>query len=271
MEILSEAFDADAFFKRVRREAVRVLFLDFDGTLAPFRADPSVVRPYEGVPGRLERIRGAGTRLVLVSGRPAAEVRERLGLEPAPEVWGTHGWERAPAGARPGPVDLPEPARRGLAAAAGRIGSSGAGRLERKPAALALHVRGEEEGRASRALAAAREAWEPVAGRFGLELRPFDGGLELRVPGRDKGHAVRTVLAEAEPGAVAYLGDDDTDEDAFRALAGRGASVLVRPELRPTAADAWIRPPDELLDFLDRWAEAAGAEARAEPREGDEG
>lgn len=258
MKLLSDDFDPDTFFGRVAREPVRLLFLDFDGTLAPFRVDPARVRPYEGVPDRLERIRSGGTRLVVVSGRPAGEVRRLLSLEPAPEVWGTHGWERAPRGAAPGPVELPEDARLGLEEAADRIAAVGGGRLERKPAALALHVRGEEAGAARRALSGAREAWAPVAERRGLHLRPFDGGLELRVPGRDKGYAVRTVLDEEEPGAAAYLGDDDTDEDAFRAMRGRGAAVLVRGELRPTAADMWIRPPGELLDFLDRWAAAAG-------------
>lgn len=259
MKVLGEGFDLDALFSRVRREPRRVLFLDYDGTLAPFRVDPLDARPYEGVPSRLEAIRDGGTRLVVVSGRPAAEVRDLLALEPPPETWGTHGWERAPRGGPAGRVELPEEARAGLDEAAERVRAAGSGgRLERKPAALALHVRGEAEEDAERALRAARTVWEPVARSRGLDLRPFDGGLELRVPGRDKGFAVRTVLDELEPGVAAYLGDDDTDEDAFRAIEGRGAAVLVRDELRPTAADVWIRPPAELLEFLDRWADAAG-------------
>ena len=55
---------------------------------------------------------------------------------------------------------------------------------------------------------------------------------------------------------MAYLGDDLTDEDAFRAVATRGLGILVRQELRKTAAVAWLRPPEELLDFLHRWARA---------------
>ncbi|NIP26121.1 MAG: trehalose-phosphatase, partial [Phycisphaerae bacterium] len=75
--------------------------------------------------------------------------------------------------------------------------------------------------------------------------------LELRVPGRDKGDAVGTILAEMNQDAVtAYLGDDLTDEDAFKAIKGKGIGILVREELRSTAADVWIRPPEELLTFL---------------------
>jgi hypothetical protein len=73
---------------------------------------------------------------------------------------------------------------------------------------------------------------------------------------------VRTVLAESPAGAaVAFLGDDLTDEDAFRALSGRGLSVLVRARPRSTAADVRLAPPAELLAFLDAWSAHATAGA----------
>jgi trehalose-6-phosphatase len=62
------------------------------------------------------------------------------------------------------------------------------------------------------------------------------------------------LLSEAGPDtAIAYLGDDMTDEDAFAVTKLRGVGVLVRPEFRETAADIWIRPPHELLAFLSHW------------------
>jgi trehalose-phosphatase len=79
------------------------------------------------------------------------------------------------------------------------------------------------------------------------------------VPGRDKGFVVDTVLREMDTDTVAaYLGDDLTDEDAFKAINGRGLPVLVRGEFRPTAARCWLKPADELLAFLRRWQEACG-------------
>ena len=66
---------------------------------------------------------------------------------------------------------------------------------------------------------------------------------------------MKAVLSETPPeSAIAYLGDDVTDEDAFRAVKMRGIGVLVRPEFRETVADVWLRPPDELVDFMARWA-----------------
>jgi trehalose-6-phosphatase len=68
---------------------------------------------------------------------------------------------------------------------------------------------------------------------------------------------VHAVLSETSAdAAAAYLGDDITDEDAFRAIKPRGVAALVRPELRDTAADVWLQPPQELASFLQLWAVA---------------
>ena len=92
-----------------------------------------------------------------------------------------------------------------------------------------------------------------------LELRDFDGGMEWRAPGRDKGVVVKTILAQlGKDTAAAYLGDDQTDEDAFHALKGNGLTALVRSQSRPTAADIWLQPPHQLLQFLQEWLRASG-------------
>jgi trehalose 6-phosphate phosphatase len=107
-----------------------------------------------------------------------------------------------------------------------------------------------------------RQLFEPLAELDDLALLEFEAGLELRV-GRDKGGAVEAILAEqGTSGPIAYLGDDLTDETAFRAvntLGTQGLSLLVRRELRQTSAEAWLRPPQELRAFLTRWARAMGA------------
>jgi trehalose-6-phosphatase len=93
-------------------------------------------------------------------------------------------------------------------------------------------------------------------GTDGLELLEFEAGVELRI-GRDKGGAVEAILGEAHAVApVAYLGDDSTDEAAFRAVNQVGAqslSVLVRNQWHDTAADLWLRPPVELRGFFEDW------------------
>jgi len=130
-----------------------------------------------------------------------------------------------------------------------------------------MHWRGASAQKAKHIEARTRALFEPLAQMDGLRLLEFEAGLELRV-GRDKGGAVEAILAEAATsGPVAYLGDDLTDEPAFRvvnALGQRGLSVLVRREWRATEAQIWLRPPEELRSFLKRWLDAMkrGAELR---------
>ncbi|MEO0070218.1 MAG: trehalose-phosphatase, partial [candidate division WOR-3 bacterium] len=74
----------------------------------------------------------------------------------------------------------------------------------------------------------------------------------------DKGKAVQKVL-QALPGPrplPIYIGDDQTDEDAFKAVKGKGLGILVREKFRPTRADIWLKPPEELLEFFSNWEQA---------------
>jgi trehalose-phosphatase len=203
--------------------------------------------------------RAGGTRVVVVSGRPAGEVPPLLDLAPRPEIWGSHGRERLlPDGARV--VEEPAAsARQALDDAARAVEHTKAhgARIEVKLASVALHWRGLADEVAERVRHEALQSWQPIARASAVELLSFDGGIELRASGHTKANAVQAVLSETgEDSAIAYLGDDMTDEDAFRAIKPRGLAVLVRPELRQTAADVWLRPPAELASFLQLWAVA---------------
>lgn len=257
MQVLTPRVDLAAFMAQIPAAPDRVLLLDYDGTLAPFHVRPELAVPYPGVAAVLEEIMEAGgTRVVIVSGRPADELPPLLALAPRPEIWGSHGWERLlPDGRRV--VEAPGVTVRSALAAAVRalddVLPPGA-RIEQKLASIALHWRAVPEAAAEQLRADATPRWQAIAGQNELEILPFDGGLELRAVGCNKQYAVKAVLSETAQGsAVAYLGDDITDEDAFRAIKTRGLGVLVRPEFRDTAADVWIRPPDELLTFMRHW------------------
>lgn len=258
MQALSSRVDPTRFLQNVARAPARVLMLDYDGTLAPFNVRPDRAVPYPEVTEVLEHILASGaTRVVIVSGRPAHEVPPLLALSVRPEIWGSHGWERLSADGRRTVEQPAERAQTALHEAAERVAGlleKGA-RLERKLASVALHWRGLPTTVIEDLQGRARSAWEACTADGALELLPFDGGLELRVVGCNKQYAVKAVLAETPPeSAVAYLGDDITDEDAFRAVKPRGLGVLVRDECRQTEADVWLKPPHELIEFLRHWA-----------------
>ncbi len=269
MQVLRTEADPEDFFARLATAPRAALLLDYDGTLAPFQVNPHEAFPWPGVATLLDTLQAQqDTRLVIVSGRWTRDLLPLLKLRRIPEIWGAHGWERRlPDGhieiARP-----PEQALRGLAEAdtwMGQVRALG-GRSETKPACLAIHWRGLPSETATAIRAIVSENWALHARDSGLELHDFDGGVELRVPGRHKGDAVRMIRDEMPDTLLAYLGDDLTDEDAFAALGEQDLGVLVRQELRPTtAAGLWITPPEELLAFLQRWIQTRAARQHSRP------
>src|SRR5258708_5104163 len=240
-----------SFLERVRRATTRALLLDYDGTLAPFTPDRTRAFPYREIPEIISQIMRHQTRVVLISGRPPTELLFLSGIHPHPEIWGSHGTERLhPDGSYE--VDEISPEQRtALQLASRSLQACGfASRTETKPGGLAVHWRGLSPEERASIESKVRTLWSSAVNEHGLQMLPFDGGLELRAPGKNKGDAVATILAEIGAGAaVAYLGDDQTDENAFRAIKGRGLGVLIRAEPTPTMADGWLRPPEKLGPF----------------------
>ncbi|MGH2939498.1 MAG: trehalose-phosphatase [Solirubrobacterales bacterium] len=206
------------------------ILTDFDGTLAPIveRAD-EVALPDDAravLLALIDRYAMVGA----ISGRRAADVRDRMGLDGVAYA-GNHGLELM----MPGDVEpKPDPSlggREGDAAAfmaaveAARLDDAGL-RLEDKGPIQALHWRGAADEARAEAVArevgveAGRAGLEPHWGRKVLELRPVGGG--------GKGAAVASILAEDGVDRVVYAGDDRTDVDAFRRLGElRDAGELV--------------------------------------------
>jgi trehalose-phosphatase len=267
----NSAFAAD-WWPQLERAPRSVLMLDFDGTLAPFVRERMQARMYPGVAERLLRLSWAPrTRLVMVSGRPARDFAVVLPSELHVEIWGSHGREHITREGRYSAIPLSSGQQHSLDELEAELQRQGWGSsIEKKVGSVAMHTRGLAEPDAERIVSFAHDFYRSISGDegrgSGLELLSFDGGIELRGKGHSKATAVESILGEEPPHVpAAYLGDDLTDEDAFAALSRRGPDspslrVLVRPEARPSAADLWLTPPDELLAFLDRWlAAVAGA------------
>jgi trehalose 6-phosphate phosphatase len=247
------------FLQGIAQASRAVLLLEYDGTLAPFDASRDHAYPYPGVACLLQEIvRNGRTRVVVISGRDAADILHLLNIHPGPEVWGIHGLQRLRTDGSTEMPRLDERTLDGLSDAERWLGYQQLRHTaEIKAGSIAVHWRGLSESAANDLRARVLLGWRPMAEYSGLDLLEFDGGVEIRGPGADKGNAVRAFLGEiGRDTPTAYLGDDSTDESAFRAIEGRGISVLVRPAWRQTAAQSWLHPPGELLDFLWLWLKA---------------
>ena len=256
MKILNSKLDLQWFYQQVNEAPQKAILIDYDGTLAPFHVNPEKALPYPGVREMLKKIMQApDVRMVFISGRCIKDLEALLEFDVKPELWGSHGLERLKSDGSYEVASMNEMAVQGLVMADEWIETTNyLNRCEKKPGCLAVHWRGLNERKISEMKSQVMETFSSIAKNWKLSLEEFDGGLELRVPVRNKGDAVKTVLYEMGPDVVAaYLGDDVTDEDAFKAIKGRGLAVLVRNALRPTAADIWIKPPEALINFLSNW------------------
>lgn len=237
-----------------------VLMLDVDGTLAPIAPRPEDAT----VPPETRRVVAAlaareGVRVALVSGRAAADARRMVSVS---NVWviGNHGFELvSPEGEED--VD-PELAamRPAVAQAARRIAALVAPvpgvTLEDKGWTLSVHYRLADSAIVSRLV----ESVEQIAIPLGLRVTRGKMVVEVRPSARvDKGTAVLRLSSMLgglnDGGAVVFIGDDNTDEDAFRALRLRSPhAITVRVTHgadTPTSAEFVLESPAEVRSFLE--------------------
>jgi trehalose 6-phosphate synthase/phosphatase len=247
------------------------LFLDYDGTLTPLCEHPMRAVLPEPMRRALEDcVRRPDTTVAVISGRALEDVQRMVGLSGVAYA-ANHGLEivgpRIPYFRHEDLVHY-ELRTAALAGELNALAGDGAW-TEQKGATLTFHFRGVEPARQ----AALAEQARSIITRAGFQARDAHCAVEARPPiGWDKGqavlHLVRSLCGPSwsESVRVIYVGDDQTDEDAFRVLAGLG--VTFRVGSADTATHAARRLPNvdavqALLEWLGRRPLSTGASRRA--------
>ena len=209
--------------RRLRMSPKRLaIFLDIDGTLAPITERPEFTEIPLGTRRTLQDLERSGVALAAISGRPLSQVR-RLLLPLRIPASGSHGAQIGPVPGNSIRVakNLPPALLDHLLHGVQRLPGVW---LERKPAALAIHWRQAPEHSAEvEALATSAvglvHGWRVVPGHCVHELKPA---------GRNKGVALKWFMSR--PGFSGRwplaIGDDRTDEDAFRAALALGGGAV---------------------------------------------
>jgi len=244
------------FWRRLRLSKRKFLALDYDGTLAPFHPDPMQALPLPEIPELIQKLsERTDTTLAIISGRPLKEILELLG-DLAVVVVGSHGREMKKSDGSVTVMEPTEKQRAGLEAALHlAIQESFEEHLEKKIGSIALHTRPLSPHRAGEIENIASAKWSVLAQKYDLECMGFNGGVEVRCTGRNKGDVLAELLDLQPSGTFSvYIGDDLTDEDGFREIKGRGIGIKVGESTTPTAASGFLASCEEVRDFLRAWS-----------------
>jgi trehalose 6-phosphate phosphatase len=234
------------------------LFLDYDGTLVPIAPTPDEAAPPPELLQLLHTlVELDDLRVAIISGRGLENLQEML---PVPGLYlsACHGAIIQDPGAPPRYMAgqeaqeqlhrLAEEARKMLADRPGF-------RIEQKETSVALHYRLADPDLVEPVLQAFTALQEQHCPVLACEMISGRKILEVRPSGVNKGTAVLHLLAKWPGAFPVYIGDDVTDEDAFRALSDRGQTILVADDApRPTAAKQCLTRA-EVMALLHRLAD----------------
>lgn len=215
------------------------LFLDLDGTLIEIAARPEGVKVDDDLIRLLAGLHKAlAGRVVVVSGRPAAEVRGLLRHLPI-AIAGSHGAELQFADGGETSHTPAEPPAHVMAQLRQLAVQAPGVLIEAKPHGIAVHYR-----LAPHARAACHALAERIAAEEGYVLQPGKQVIELKFHATNKGDAVRAFMHAAPAGRSKpfFIGDDLTDEEGFKAARALGGAGILVGDRHPTEAS--YRLPD---------------------------
>jgi trehalose 6-phosphate phosphatase len=230
------------------------LLLDLDGTLVEIASKPDGIR----VDHRLHQLlaglsRQFDGRLAIISGRPVGQLRAYF-PELSLTFAGSHGIEILwPDGRKSKATEASleprvlERLRRFEAEHPGVL-------VEGKPFGAAIHYR-----LAPAAEEACRRLAAEVADENGYALQAGKKVFELKIDATDKGDAVRALMSVPPMRGTrpVFIGDDETDEAAFRMASRLGGAGVLVGAFRPTNASYRLETVEETL----LWLEMAGGVA----------
>jgi len=234
--------------QRLRAAKEIRLFIDFDGTLVPHRADPDSVRLGDEMKAALQRIVShRHIHVGIMSGRRRANLR-RLVRIPKIEFYGLYGYE-SENGLEISVLTALN-LRQILEALEEQSADMPGIQWEDKGVSVAVHFRDAPPMSRQKANRLIRRAVS--CSRGDLRVVETDSAWDI-VPRRvqGKGSGVRNALKNIKRDFLSvFIGDDISDEPAFKELRG-GITVRVGSEPR-TEAHYRLDDSEEVREFLDR-------------------
>jgi trehalose-phosphatase len=257
---------------RINKSYFFALFLDYDGTLTPIVSRPELALCPTEVKLLLENLRDLpNVYVAIISGRALEDIREKIGIPQITYV-GNHGLSiQNPAGVHkkrlsPERQKEFEKISQELRESLGRISGI---LFEDKGLILAVHYRNSGREDIARIRQVLREKMEEWKDRWQISRGKMVSEVRPKVD-FDKGQALQSLLKVFPPQGLLpfYLGDDQTDDDAFRVIKEQGISVYVGSAKMVSEAEYYLENPAEVEIFLRRCEEIFRFKSKTNHRDG---
>ncbi len=242
---------------RIKKSPQVFLFFDYDGTLTPIVSTPEEAKFPKRAKNLVKRLKTHSKFTVaIISGRSLKNVKTMVGLKGIIYA-GNHGLEIEGKGVKflkPVAADSFKPLMKKISLSLHRALKHIKGaRVEDKGATLSVHyrlVKGKD-------VSLVKNRFERIVIPFirSKKVRLSSGKKVLEVrPNLDwhKGKAVLMLLKGKKKVLPLYLGDDVTDIDGFRAIKGKGISIFVGSQKKPTGADYFLKDPKDVERFIEK-------------------
>ena len=222
-----------------------IVCFDVDGVLAPIVEHADDATLLDGVRDALRSL-SQRSAVAILSGRSLDSLQRLFDFPAELHVIGSHGLEERGTG----PMDLDEAEATRFRALEdiGRRAVERAGEgawLERKPASVVVHTRAADPGLAGPAV---QQAGQEAGGVDGAVVKGGHQVLELLARSASKGEALVGLAGRLHRSPVIYLGDDLTDEDAFRMMGSDDFSIRIGQG--DTAARFRLADPQAVRELL---------------------
>ena len=239
--------------KKVGKKEI-IFFLDYDGTLTPIRKKPHLAKINTSTKKLLKKLTKLTRKVYIISGRSLGDVKSLVGVNGVSYI-GNHGLEVT--GGKTHPIQKKAKKLKPFIQKAKRIlrktiNFKGVF-VEDKGYTLSVHYRLLDKKNieafkkifdsSTKKLIKSKKI-KVTKGKKVFEVRP-----NLRW---DKGKAVLWVIKKQKKVLPICIGDDITDEDAFRAIGKKGISILVSKKKKKTFAQHRIESSQDVINLL-KW------------------
>lgn len=245
------------------KDRVVFIFFDYDGTLTPIADTPAEATISQDVKNLLNKLsENPAFKLAIISGRSLIDIKNLIGLKNIIYV-GNHGLEiegeKIKFESQVSPR-LKSIIRRLYENSVKKFSKIKGALVEDKGLSISVHYRLVDKNDMQEFMRILNESIEPYIVRGKIKINPGKKVYDIKPPVVwDKGKVALWLLAreqfskgESEIFPV-YIGDDVTDEDAFRALANKGLTVFVG-EPDKTEAKFYLKDTSEVTEFIRRIA-----------------